>query len=487
MSNGRTLREESELKRKAMLEMAHDLRSRVSPSTPPATTSPAQYQRLTDFGTLDLYQEMRKVRAIADVVRLESPFFRIHDGQSGATCDIDGRTYTNFASYDYLGLNGEPSVGAAAKAAIDTYGTSVSASRPTAGDRPLHRRLERRIADHYQAEDALCFVSGHATNVSVIGELLGNGDLILFDALCHNSIALGTKLSPAARQSFPHNDMAALRAILETSRRKFNRVLIVVEGLYSMDGDVAPLPELIDLKTRYGAWLMVDEAHSLGVLGETGRGVFEHFGLSPQAVDIWMGTLSKALSACGGYIAGCRTLIEILRFHASAFMYSVGMAPPVAAAALAALDLMQDEPQRVAALHRIGERFVTACRVAGLNTGASIGRGIGIVIVGDSLKTAKLAENLFARDINTVPVTYPAVPMRAARLRFFLTAKHTDDQVDTTVAAVREELDKLEASKFGLATTAAAAIASIMDAVALILLDASRIVGGSVSVVITGA
>lgn len=445
---------ERKASRQAMLDIAYKVVGRPRPDLKLARAE--QPRTRADFTALPSYRELRRHRAVADVVDVESPFFKLHEGRSGATCIIGGRSYLNFASYDYLGLNGQPEVSDAAKAAIDTYGTSVSASRPTAGDRPLHRELEQEIAALYEAEDALCFVSGHATNVSVVGELLDKGDLIVFDALCHNSVVLGTKLSNAARKVFPHNDVDALNRLLAECRHKYNRVLIVVEGLYSMDGDIAKLPELIEIKQRHDAWLMVDEAHALGVLGSTGRGVFEHFGLPASAVDIWMGTLSKALSACGGYIAGSRQLIEILKFHASAFMFSVGMSPPVAAAALAALRLMKREPERVAVLQKNGSLFVEECRSLGLNAGMSAGFAIGVLLVGDSIRAAKLAERLFERGVNTIPVTYPAVPMRSARLRFFLTSSHTKDHIKLALRAAHEEMDKLSKENFGLKAAAAA-------------------------------
>jgi 8-amino-7-oxononanoate synthase len=445
---------EGKATRRAMLDMAYRVVSRATPDLKPARTELRSAR--TDFATLPRYRELRRHRAVADVVDVESPFFKLHEGRSGATCIIGGRSYLNFASYDYLGLNGRQEVSDAAKAAIDAYGTSVSASRPTAGDRPLHRELEQEIAALYEAEDALCFVSGHATNVSVVGELLDKGDLIVFDALCHNSIVLGTKLSQATRKIFPHNDVDALNRLLAECRHKYNRVLIVVEGLYSMDGDVARLPELVELKRRHEAWLMVDEAHALGVLGATGRGVFEHFGMPPSCVDIWMGTLSKALSACGGYIAGSRQLIEILKFHASAFMFSVGMSPPVAAAALSALRLMQREPEHVEVLQKNGALFVEECRKLALDPGMSAGFAVGVVLVGDSIRAAKLAERLFERGINTIPVTYPAVPMRSARLRFFLTSNHSEGDIKTALRAAREEIDRLSKESFGLKAAATA-------------------------------
>jgi 8-amino-7-oxononanoate synthase len=441
--------------RKAMLDIAHSVVDRVRRSSLGAPSGGPT--RRTDFTTLPSHRELRRHRAAADVVGVASPFFKLHEGRSGATCQIDGATYLNFASYDYIGLNGQSEVSEAAKAAIDVYGTSVSASRPTAGDRPLHRELERALAALYETDDALCFVSGHGTNVSVVGELLGRGDLIVFDSLCHNSIVLGTKLSDATRKSFPHNDMAALDRLLAECRHNYERVLIVVEGLYSMDGDVALLPELIEIKQRHDSWLMVDEAHALGVLGRTGRGVFEHFDVAPSGVDIWMGTLSKALSGCGGYIAGNHQLIEILKFHASSFMFSVGMSPPVAAAALAALQKMQREPERVAALQLNGAHFVEECHKLGLDSGLSAGFAVGVVLIGDSLRTAKLAERLFERGVNTIPVTYPAVPMRSARLRFFLTSEHTRDQISEALRVAREEIDRLQNESFGLKAAAVAA------------------------------
>jgi 8-amino-7-oxononanoate synthase len=438
-----------------MLDLAHTVVKRVRAADQKGQTSRTTAR--TDFTSLPSYRELRRHRAAADLLGIASPFFKLHEGRSGATCQIDGKSYLNFASYDYIGLNGGADINDAAKAAIDLYGTSVSASRPTAGDRPLHRELEQELAAHYETDDALCFVSGHGTNVSVVGELLGSGDLIVFDALCHNSIVLGTRLSGAARKSFPHNDMAALDALLSAGRHNYERVLIVAEGLYSMDGDVAPLPELIAIKQRHDAWLMIDEAHALGVLGKTGRGLFEHFAISPSGVDIWMGTLSKALSGCGGYIAGSGPLIDILRFHASAFMFSVGMSPPVTAAALAALRRMHEEPERVAALRSNGLLFVDECGRLHLDAGLTAGFAVGVVLIGDSLRTAKLAERLFERGVNTIPVTYPAVPMRSARLRFFLTSEHTPEQIKQALQATREEIDRLDQEGFGLKAAAFAA------------------------------
>ncbi len=398
------------------------------------------------FDKHPLSNAIGKYRVIGKTVGVRDPFFRTHDARSGATTIMDGREVTNFASYDYLGLNQAPSVGEAAKAAIDQYGTSVSASRLVAGERGLHQELEREIADFYNTEASLTFVSGHATNVATIGVLMTSDDLVVHDDFVHNSALVGIQLSGAAKRSFPHNDYDALEKILDESRGKYKNALLVVEGLYSMDGDFPDLPRLIAIKEKYGLWLMVDEAHSLGVLGETGRGIFEHFNVDPGYVDIWMGTLSKTLGACGGYIAGTHALIEILKFKAPGFVYSVGLSAPLAAASLEALRLLKAEPERVARLQENGKRFLHEARAIGLDTGASEGYSVVPVMVGDGLKAIRLTERLLERGINALPIIYPAVPLKGARIRFFITSEHTEEQICQTVLVVKYELDRLNRS-----------------------------------------
>ncbi|WP_095407263.1 aminotransferase class I/II-fold pyridoxal phosphate-dependent enzyme [Mongoliimonas terrestris] len=396
-----------------------------------------------DFSTLDDYKQLRIQRAAAEMMGIENPFFRAHDGLANGTSRIDGAPYINFASYNYLGLNGHPAVVDAAKAAIDRYGTSVSASRVVAGERPIHGELERALAAVHGTEAAVTFVSGHATNVTTIGTLMGPKDLILFDALIHNSVAEGARLSGAARMTFPHNDFAHVDDVLTKVRHQYDRVLIVVEGLYSMDGDHPDLPKFVDVKSRHDAWLMVDEAHSLGVLGVTGRGIHEMQGVDPGSVEIWMGTLSKTLSGCGGYVAGSAALTEYLKVKAPGFVYSVGLAPALAAAALASLQVMQAEPERVTALHANGRRFVEKARAAGLDTGLSLGYAVVPVIVGDSAQAAVLADRVFKRGLNALPIIYPAVPEKAARLRFFITSIHTAAEIDEAVAITAAELKEI--------------------------------------------
>jgi 7-keto-8-aminopelargonate synthetase-like enzyme len=304
--------------------------------------------------------------------------------------------------------------------------------------------LERAIARFLGAEAALSFVGGHATNETVIGHLVGPGDLVLHDALAHNSIVQGAILSGARRRPFTHNDPEAAQRVLAQFRRDYRRVLIVVEGVYSMDGDIPDLPQLIDLKKRHKALLMVDEAHSLGVLGQTGRGIGEHFHVDPRDVDVWMGTMSKTLGSCGGYIAGCKELIEYLKYTAPGFVFSVGLPPASAAASLASIRLLEAQPQRVARLRENAALFLTLARERGLNTGNSQGTAVVPVILGNSILALRLSQALFVRGINVQPIVHPAVEESAARLRFFLTSLHTEAQIRSTVAVLAEELEKLQ-------------------------------------------
>lgn len=416
----------------------------AAPAVKPVAT--AGDKRFTDFSTLPGYEELRVQRSIGDKFGLENPYFRMHDARAGATTEIDGRTLINFSCYDYLGLNGHPEVVEAAKGAIDRYGISCSASRIVAGERIVHRDLERALAAHYSVDDAVVFVGGYVTNVSVIASLAGAKDLVVCDAAMHNSAVMGSVLSGASRRSFTHNDLDNLEQILAANRGKYERVLIVVEGLYGMDGDFPDLPRLIDIKTRYNAWLMVDEAHALGVLGLRGGGSAEHFGVDPRQIDVWMGTLSKTLSGCGGYIAGSATLIDYLKCLSGGFVYSVGMPPLIAASAIKSLEIMHQEPERVAALHRNAAYFRKIAKDNGLDTGSSAGTAVSPIVVGDSFSAVILSQQLFKRGINVQPVLYPAVPAKSSRLRFFLTAMHTEAQIDTAIETLVEERAKIPES-----------------------------------------
>ncbi len=237
-----------------------------APTANGVASTPEQHCR---FDLLPGYQQIRIIKEGAARLGIDSPFFKLHEGIAGATTQIGGREYINYASYNYLGLSGHADIAAAAKQAIDRYGTSVSASRLVSGERPVHRELEQAIAGVYGVDDAITFVSGHATNVTTIGHLFGPNDLILHDELIHNSVVQGISLAGARRLPFPHNDWSALDAVLDQQRQHFQKVLIVLEGIYSMDGDYPELPRFVDIKNRYRAFLMVDEAHSFGVMGRT--------------------------------------------------------------------------------------------------------------------------------------------------------------------------------------------------------------------------
>lgn len=437
--------------RDAILNASRAMATRAKPTSSPARQPAASSDpERTDFKRLDLYEQIRTQREAGKMLGVTDPYFIEHQGRASATTMIDGREILNFASYDYLGLNGVAELQDAAIEAIGIYGTSVSGSRPTSGERPFHRALEADLARLYDSEAALAFVSGHATNVSTIGDLLGSSDLVIYDGFSHNSVVTGCKLSGATRKTFKHNDFDDLDRILSEERDRYDHVLIIIEGLYSMDGDMPDLARAIEIKERHDAWLMVDEAHSLGTLGATGKGLFEQQSIDPRKVDIWMGTMSKTLSACGGYICGSQALIDILKFFASGFMYSVGLPAPLAVAARTALNLMQQEPWRVQKLQSNGRYFLQHAKQAGLDTGLSAGFCVIPVIVGDSLRAVKLSNILLERGIYAFPITYPAVPMNEARLRFFITAEHSEEQLQTALDITAEELNKLEEEGFSL-------------------------------------
>lgn len=408
-----------------------------------ATSQVSIPERFTRFDQQPGYQQVQVLRSSGERVGARNPFFKLHEGNAGATTVIDGHECINFASYNYLSLSHHPEVLAAAQAALTRYGTSVSASRAVSGERPIHQQFEQALADAYECEDAVVFVSGHATNVSTIGHLLGPRDLVLHDEYSHNSLMVGAQLSGAKRIGFAHNDADALERLLQRHRHQFERVLIIIEGLYSMDGDTPDLAHFVALKQQYQSWLMVDEAHSFGILGNTGKGIREHCGVAAQDVDIWMGTLSKTMSGCGGYIVGCHALVENLRYLAPGFLYSVGMPAPNAAASLASLKLMQQEPERIERLHAISTYLRDQARARGFDTGESIGVAVVPLITGSSVIAVKLSDALLKRNINVQPILYPAVPEKSARLRFFLNCDHTRAQVDQTLEALSEEWQRL--------------------------------------------
>ncbi len=404
---------------------------------------PERYYRFEKFPE---YQELCRTFDTLAASGLQNPYFRVHQGTTDNTTVIDGRELINFSSFNYLGMSGDPVVAQAAKEAISRWGTSVSASRLVSGEKGVHGELERAIADFIGTEDTIVYVAGHGTNETTIGHLLGPGDLILHDALAHNSIVQGCKLSGARTRFFPHNDWQACDALLDEVRRKYRRVLIAIEGVYSMDGDFPDLPRFLEVKNRHKALLLIDEAHSIGTMGPHGRGISEHFDVDPRDVELCMGTLSKAFGSSGGYISGCKEVVQYLKYTAPGFVYATGLSPSDAAAALASLRLLEEEPDRVARLARNAASFLRLAKKKGLDTGLSNGTPVVPVIIGSSEKCLRLSHALHEQGINVQPILHPAVEERATRLRFFISSKHTEAQIRRTVNAVANELGKIDSA-----------------------------------------
>ncbi|SNT43241.1 aminotransferase class I/II-fold pyridoxal phosphate-dependent enzyme [Rhodococcoides kyotonense] len=373
-------------------------------------------------------------------LNLPNPLYLPHDGTSGATIRQLDRDMINFGCFNYLGLSADKRVAEASKAAIDEYGTSVSASRIVSGQIPLYAQFESRIAATYDVDDAVITTSGYLTNAAAVGYLLGQGDLAICDALVHSSIVSGTEWAGCRRVTFRHNDPAALEAILKMSRASFGRALVILESHYSMDGDVALLPQLIDVARKYDCAVMIDEAHSFGVLGERGHGIRELYGLPGDAVDVWMGTMSKALGSVGGFLAGSRELIRAFKYSAPGLsMFATAPAPASIAAALAALDIIDAEPERVARLRDNASYAFAQCQSLGFRTGLAEGTPILPIIVGDTQKAVMAGVGLLHSGINANSITYPSVPLGEERLRFFVSSEHTREQIDTaltTLAAI---------------------------------------------------
>jgi len=412
----------------------------LSPANIQSNEIPEEHYK---FDRMIEYVQLQRNKQLLESTGIPNPYFKAHEGVTRDTAMIDGKELVSFATYNYLGMSGDPAVSQAAKDAIDKFGSSVSASRLVSGQKTLHEELEAKIARFLGVEDSIVFVGGHSTNETTIGHLLGPGDLILHDALSHNSLIQGAILSGARRRPFPHNDWQALDQLLTQLRKDYRRVLIVIEGTYSMDGDFPDLPKFVEVKTKHKSFLMVDEAHSIGTLGATGRGISEHYGLDPKEVDIWMGTLSKSFGSCGGYIAGNAELVEYLKYTAPGFVYSVGLSPPNAAAALASIQQLEAEPWRAKQCRDRAEQFIKRGKKYNLDTGNSAGTPVVPVIVGSSVLALKLSRMLFEQGINVQPILYPAVEESAARLRFFITSAHSEKQIDETVDAVGKSLQFL--------------------------------------------
>lgn len=354
----------------------------------------------------------------------------------------DGRDMVQLASYSYLGLIGHPRIEAAAKAAIDEYGTGAGGVRLLTGTTDLHQALEARIATFSKREDACVYSSGYVTNVAIITALTGPGDLVLMDKLDHASIVDGCLLSGAKWRTYRHNDMEHLEKLLAKAQGEYDTVLVVADSVFSMDGDVMDLPTTRVLCDRYGARLMVDEAHSIGSLGVTGHGIEEHFGMY-GSIDLKMGTLSKSIPSVGGYCAGSEVLVDYLRHYSRPFIFSAALPPAQTAAALATFDVIEDEPWRVKQLHEVTARYTEGLKAQGWGTMLA-STCVVPVLVGDETKTMDLTRMLFDAGVFVCPIVHPAVPRGTERLRTCLMATHTGEDIDQALAAFKDAGEKLE-------------------------------------------
>jgi 8-amino-7-oxononanoate synthase len=404
---------------------------------PPPTRATARAS-LADHPQITAAREIRaRVQARLTDRGLPDPLFLPHTSPSGATVELLGRQMINFSGYNYLGLSGDPRVTAAVTDAAERYGTSASAARAVAGEIPLYEELEHRLARAFDVDAAVVTPSGFLTNAAVIPFLLGPNDVAICDSLVHASIVSGTQWARCRRANFAHNDPDALDRLLLRTRSQFEQAMVIVEGVYSMDGDIARLPELIEVARRHDCLIMVDEAHAFGTLGERGFGTRQHFDLPGDAVDIWMGTLSKSLASCGGFLAGDEELIWAIKMLGPGLcMFVAPPTPPQAAAAIAAFDLMVEEPERLARLRRASGAALNAAKRAGWDTGSSEGTPIIPIILGGDERAVVTSVGLLEAGINASAVMYPAVPEGDARIRLFMSAGHTDDQIAQLMTAL---------------------------------------------------
>lgn len=368
------------------------------------------------------------VDRVADLKARERYFYNmpITELRGGARAIVNGRDMGMYASYGYLGLLGHPRIGAAAKAAIDKYGTGTNGVRTLAGTLDLHVELEETIADFKHAEAAVTYTSGYATNLSVISTLMGRGDWIISDKYNHASIVDGCMMSGAMFRRFRHNNMEDLEKRLQQAPSDVSK-LVIADAVFSMDGDIIDLPKVVELCQKYDAWLMMDEAHSVGVLGKTGRGIEEHFGLG-DVVDIKMGTLSKTIPSVGGYVAGKKDMMDYLRHASRAYIFSAALPPAQAAAAMESFKVILDEPWRMERLQANTDQFIGGLKDAGFDTMLTE-TAIVPILCGDDERAYDLTAAAQAKDLFMLPVVSPAVPNGLARLRSTVTATHETDEI----------------------------------------------------------
>jgi glycine C-acetyltransferase len=347
--------------------------------------------------------------------------------RGGARVLINGRDMGMYASYSYLGLIGHPRINKAAKDAIDRYGTGTHGVRMLAGTLDLHKELEETIAEFKGAEAAVTYTSGYVTNLTVVSSLVGRGGYVISDKLNHASIVDGCLMSGAKFLRFRHNDMEDLESRLKNIPEGSTK-LVIADAVFSMDGDVIDFPKIVELSQKYKAWLMIDEAHSVGVLGKTGRGIEEHFGME-GTVDIKMGTLSKTIPSVGGYVAGKKDLISFLSHASRAYIFSAALPPAQAAAANESFKVILDEPWRMEKLKANSDQFISGLKERGFDT-METSTAIVPVLCGDDERAFALTRAAQAQDLFVLPVVSPAVPPGLARLRATVTAAHETDEIE---------------------------------------------------------
>ena len=349
--------------------------------------------------------------------------------RGGARVLVNGREMGMYASYSYLGLVGHPRINTAAKEAIDRFGTGTHGVRSLAGTLTLHRELEEKIANFKGAEAAITYSSGYVTNLTVVSTMVGRGDYVISDKLNHASIVDGCLMSGAKFLRFRHNDTESLEQRLQKASTDGDAAkLVIADSVFSMDGDILDFPRVVELCKQYHAWLMIDEAHSLGVLGKTGRGIEEYFGM-PGTIDIKMGTLSKTIPSVGGYVAGQRDLIEYLRHASRAYIFSAALPPAQAAAAKAAFDVILDEPWRVEKLNANTRQFIDGLKARRFDT-LNTQTAIVPVLCGSDERAFDLTARAQHHDVFVLPVVSPAVPPGMARLRATVTAAHEPAEIE---------------------------------------------------------
>ncbi|HEX5956662.1 MAG TPA: aminotransferase class I/II-fold pyridoxal phosphate-dependent enzyme [Solirubrobacterales bacterium] len=372
------------------------------------------------------------------------PYFRVLDSEAGPVVEMEGRETIMLGSNNYLGLTGDPRVKQAARDALETFGTGLTGSRLLNGTTPLHLELERELAEWMQTEDVIVFSTGYQTNVGCIGTVLAPGDTVICDSADHASILDGCKLSGAKLRPFRHNQMPKLEKMLDRAAGDGGGVMVVVDGVYSMEGDLPSLPAIAELCGRYGARLMVDEAHGVGVLGARGAGATELFGLEDR-VDLRMGTFSKSLASCGGFIAGPADVVEYLRIASRSFIFSASAVPAAVGAALGALRVIRSEgPELMAKLLDNAAYLRQGFRDLGLRVvepgtlpdGREATTPVVPVIVGEDWQAVLLWKALFERGVYTNVAIHPAVPPGGALLRTSLMASHERDHLDRALALV---------------------------------------------------